>query len=124
MEINDTQHYIEFGSSDEYGKFTIRIVKTYPMQLQVETENGDSSVFLNIDKKELFSIRNMIDKVLSPVPESGPHNRLGIATTVGELKKLIADYPDDISFGFQNQPMQELIEINADQKYIVFNQVL
>jgi len=43
---------------------------------------------------------------------------LGIATTIGELKELIKNYPDDTSFGFRNQPMQKLYEVKYDD--IVF----
>ena len=51
--------------------------------------------------------------------ESNPRIRsLGIATTIGELKKLIKNYPDDTSFGFRNQPMQKLYEVKYDD--IVF----
>ena len=46
---------------------------------------------------------------------------LGVATTIGELKKLIENYTDQTSFGFRNQPMQELHEvIYTDAVYIVF----
>lgn len=34
--------------------------------------------------------------------------RLGIPQTVGELRKLLEQYPDDASFGFRNQPLQIL----------------
>lgn len=33
---------------------------------------------------------------------------LGQASTVGELKRLLKDIPDDVSFCFLNQPMQTL----------------
>lgn len=46
---------------------------------------------------------------------------LGIAQTIGELKKLIAEYPDETSFGFRNQPMQELYEVeNKEETFVVF----
>tara|TARA_B110001452_G_scaffold265390_1_gene269935 strand:+ start:113 stop:316 length:204 start_codon:yes stop_codon:yes gene_type:complete len=46
---------------------------------------------------------------------------LGVAQTIGELKKLIAEYPDETSFGFRNQPMQELYEVqNKEETFVVF----
>lgn len=36
--------------------------------------------------------------------------RLGVPTTIGELKKLIEGYGDDVPFGFVHQPIQELVE--------------
>jgi len=46
---------------------------------------------------------------------------LGEARTVGELKKMLEDYPDSTSFGFHNQPMQTLHEIKyQNDKYVVF----
>ena len=39
---------------------------------------------------------------------------LGVATTIGNLKKMIENYPDDTSFGFRNQPIQELHEVKYD----------
>ncbi len=47
--------------------------------------------------------------------------KLGIAFTVGELRKLLKPYSDDISFGFRNQPMQSLYESkNGKDIYISF----
>ncbi len=34
--------------------------------------------------------------------------RLGIARTVGQLRKLLKPYPSRTGFGFRNQPMQAL----------------
>jgi hypothetical protein len=34
--------------------------------------------------------------------------RLGIPQTVGELRKMLEQYPDHTSFGFRNQPLQIL----------------
>lgn len=48
-------------------------------------------------------------------------NPLGVATTIGELKKIIQNYPDETSFGFRNQPMQELHEVKyPDVVFVVF----
>lgn len=51
---------------------------------------------------------------------------LGVATTVGELRKLIEQYPDETSFGFRNQPMQALYEVDTscgqlNELYVVFD---
>ena len=47
--------------------------------------------------------------------------KLGTATTIGELKKLIENFDDNISFGFRNQPMQDLYKIDyEDFTAIVF----
>ena len=52
------------------------------------------------------------------------HKELGIPTTLGELKQMIADYPDSTSFGFLNQPIQQLTEreIN-DQTFVSFEEI-
>lgn len=44
--------------------------------------------------------------------------KLGKPTTVGELKKILEQYPDDTSFGFRNQPMQCLFQ---DEAFVVFD---
>ena len=37
---------------------------------------------------------------------------LGTAVTIGELKALIEKYDDATPFGFRNQPLQSLFEVN------------
>lgn len=44
---------------------------------------------------------------------------IGIATTIGELKKLISQYPDETSFGFFNQGQQQLEEVTIGKKFFV-----
>jgi len=44
--------------------------------------------------------------------------KIGAANTVGDLRKLLEPYGDEVGFGFRNQPMQSLFEI--DSKFIVF----
>ena len=48
------------------------------------------------------------------------HKIIGIPTTIGELKRMIADFPDETSFGFRNQPMQVLKQKNTDEGTFVF----
>ena len=45
------------------------------------------------------------------VPSGNIYMILGTPVTVGELKKLIEKYPDDTSFGFRNQPIQNLCHV-------------
>lgn len=40
---------------------------------------------------------------------------LGKPETIGALRKLLEIYPDDMSFGFRNQPMQELLCIRHSE---------
>lgn len=48
---------------------------------------------------------------------------LGFAKTIGELKKIIDAYPNDTSFGFRNQPMQQLHEVKMENDiYVVFQE--
>lgn len=35
---------------------------------------------------------------------------MGVPKTVGELRKLISEHPDDTPFGFRGQPIQKLVE--------------
>jgi len=70
-----------------------------------------------------FIIKEHADLIWGEQPsESNPRIRsLGIATTIGELKKLIKNYPDDTSFGFRNQPMQKLYEVKyGDDVFVTF----
>ncbi len=50
---------------------------------------------------------------------------LGIVSTIGQLRKLIKKYPDETSFGFRNQPMQELTESQSDegQTFVSFQEL-
>ena len=50
---------------------------------------------------------------------------IGVPETLGQLREMIKDYPDDISFGFFQQPMQELIEYktSTDVTFVVFNEI-
>lgn len=50
-----------------------------------------------------------------------PYKMIGTPKTIGELKKLIENYPDETSFGFLNQPMQDLFERKfGDQVFVCF----
>jgi hypothetical protein len=49
---------------------------------------------------------------------------LGIPTTIGELKPLIAEYSDKTPFGFKNQPIQQLvIEVKNNQTFVSFEEI-
>lgn len=53
--------------------------------------------------------------------EGGYCKLLGEAITVGELKKLLNKYDDKTSFGFRNQPMQQLYELKYGENiFVVF----
>lgn len=59
--------------------------------------------------------------------KSGVRNMrsLGIVDTIGSLKEKINKYPNETSFGFRNQPMQELHEvIYDDQTFVVFQEII
>lgn len=46
---------------------------------------------------------------------------IGMANTVGELRKLLEPYDNDVEFGFRNQEIQSLFEINSgDFKSVLF----
>lgn len=50
--------------------------------------------------------------------------KIGQPVTVGELRKMLNDYPDDCSFGFRNQPMQELVEsVYNNEKFVSFQEI-
>lgn len=49
--------------------------------------------------------------------------QLGIPRTIGELKSLIADYPDGTPFLFRNQLIQELVENERNGVVYVLFQV-
>ncbi|HMR88500.1 MAG TPA: hypothetical protein PKD51_10115 [Saprospiraceae bacterium] len=40
--------------------------------------------------------------------------KLGIPTTVGQLRAMISSYPDDMTFGFRNQPRQMLETLDGN----------
>lgn len=43
-----------------------------------------------------------------------PITSLGTFKTVGELKKALADFPDEMDFGFRGEPVHELLYIDQD----------
>lgn len=64
MQTTDTQHYIQFESSDDNGNFIVRICKGGFFQLQLKASDGDEEAFVNLNKKELTAVRDMINKVI------------------------------------------------------------
>ena len=65
-----------------------------------------------------FAFQSQQPEKEQPSESNSQIRSLGIATTIGELKELIKNYPDDTSFRFRNQPMQKLYEVKYDD--IVF----
>jgi ribosomal protein S27AE len=64
-----------------------------------------------------------IEKQKNHESESSSFRSLGMSSTIGDLRKAIEKYPDDTSFGFRNQPMQELFEINnSKQTFVLFDE--
>lgn len=47
----------------------------------------------------------------APCVKSVKIDKLGTFATVGELKRALEPFEDDVSFGFRNQPMQSLYRI-------------
>jgi len=48
--------------------------------------------------------------------------KIGTPATIGELREAIKNFPPETSFGFRNQPMQELNEVELEnQKFVVFD---
>lgn len=49
---------------------------------------------------------------------------IGRPTTLGELREMTKDYPDEVGFGFRNQPMQSLFEVKyqGEAIYVVFQE--
>lgn len=46
---------------------------------------------------------------------------LGTPKTIGELKSIIIRYPNETSFGFRNQHIQSLVEVQYDtEKFVCF----
>lgn len=64
---------------------------------------------------ETDTLVQMIMKVLDHYDDKSNIKYLGIPITIGELKKLIKNYGDDVSFGFRNQPLQALYELNLEE---------
>jgi hypothetical protein len=59
--------------------------------------------------------------VLEAVYDDDRFKKLGTPTTIGELKKIISEYDDHVSFGFRNQPIQSLFEIRVGETvFVVF----
>lgn len=61
MEIKKTEHYIEVNGVDNNGEFKIRIQKDCS-QLQMETEDNDA--YIDVNYRELKTIRDAITEVL------------------------------------------------------------
>lgn len=68
--------------------------------------------------EETDTLSVMLIKVLSyyqdKLTDKSGVKPLGTPTTIGELKLLINGYDDDVSFGFRNQPLQTLYELELD----------
>ena len=49
---------------------------------------------------------------------------LGKPMTLGEFREMTKDYPDEVGFGFRNQPMQSLFEVKYHDKaiFVVFQE--
>ena len=61
MEIKKTEHHIEVRGVDNNGEFLIRIQKDCS-QLQMETEDNDA--YIDVNYRELKTIRDAITVVL------------------------------------------------------------
>ena len=48
--------------------------------------------------------------------------KLGTPRTIGELKEIINNYPNSTSFGFRNQPIQDLYILTIDDEDYIFFQ--
>lgn len=71
MEIEETESFNLIEGEDENGRWEIRINKRkYICQLTIESHDSnfkglyDNYSYINLDKKELFLIRELIDKQL------------------------------------------------------------
>lgn len=66
MQTINSEHNIEFTSCDDNGEFLIRIVKPHPgfSQMQIKVESRYDEAYVNVDRKELTAIRDMINTVL------------------------------------------------------------
>lgn len=65
MKTVENEHYIQFESRDENGKFFVRLHKDSPIfQLTLSSSNEDEQAFVNLDLAELKAIRDMINKVI------------------------------------------------------------
>jgi hypothetical protein len=62
METLISNHKIEFKSSDENGPFNITFCTTGGVQLQIK--NSDFEAYVNLDKKELTEVRNIINRII------------------------------------------------------------
>jgi hypothetical protein len=52
-------------------------------------------------------------------------SEIGTASTIGELRDLIKDYSNETSFGFRNQPIQQLVEVDySGEKFVVFDEFI
>ena len=72
-------------------------------------------------KLKISALEAKFEVMLFDSPKIKSTSKLGTPKTVGELKRLLTFYQDNIEFGFRNQPMQDLYEVKDwDKTYIVF----
>ena len=70
---------------------------------------------------KITALEYKFEVMLFDSPKIKSTSKLGTPKTVGELKRLLTFYQDNIEFGFRNQPMQDLYEVkDGDKTYIVF----
>lgn len=74
MEIKETQNYIEVHSGDRGGDFIFRVTieNVGLTQIALETENGVTNAYVNVDRTELIAFRDALDKRIALFPESTP----------------------------------------------------
>jgi len=96
---------IGFGVTPELGNFALNVINELPSDYMF--------MCLVVDRRELEKIREELKvKQTNPIqPGSYASPR-----TIGELRNIIEDLPDEIPFGFRNQPFQVLYHevVNGD----------
>jgi len=107
------------GLYDMDNKVTLPTIKVSEA-LQILKEPNMEEQIKELQLK-LSALEAKFEVMLFDSPKIKSTSKLGTPKTVGELKRILTFYDDNIEFGFRNQPMQDLYEVkDGDKTYIVF----
>lgn len=78
----------------------------------------DSLISQEKSRKKMFTMQDLLlfKQVFEALklPDTDRAINIGSPCTVGRLKQILKHFPDDLDFGFRNQPMQQLVFISRD----------
>ena len=71
--IIKTKYSIELHSEDENGTFVLNFITTLDgaTQIQMKSQGGDDEAYINVDKSELYMIKEIVEEKLLKMAYDG-----------------------------------------------------